>query len=35
MYVTYSMKKVEENRKYYEMMYDASHHLVKIDQIMD
>ncbi|ENQ3077832.1 transposase, partial [Bacillus cereus] len=35
MYVTYSMKQVEENRKYYEMMYDASHHLVKIDQVMD
>lgn len=35
MYVTYSIKKVEENRKYYEMMYDASHHLVKIDQVMD
>ncbi|WP_020062825.1 hypothetical protein [Bacillus sp. 123MFChir2] len=35
MYVTYSMKQVEENRKYYGMMYDDSHHLVKIDQVMD
>ncbi|SFJ30990.1 hypothetical protein SAMN04488574_11020 [Bacillus sp. 71mf] len=35
MYVTYSMKQVEENRRYYEMMYDASFHLVKVDQIMD
>ncbi|PFK29088.1 transposase [Bacillus cereus] len=35
MYVTYSRREVEENRKYYEMMYDASHHLVKMDQVMD
>jgi transposase len=35
MYTVYSRKEIEENRKGYEMMYDASHHLVKIDGVMD
>ncbi|OZI11453.1 transposase, partial [Bacillaceae bacterium SAS-127] len=35
MYVTYSRQEMAENRKHYEMMYDAAHHLVKIDQVMD
>ncbi|MBZ5752190.1 IS1182 family transposase [Metabacillus rhizolycopersici] len=35
MYFTYSNVTIEENRKFYEMMYDASHHLVKIDCVMD
>ncbi|MCM3655580.1 transposase, partial [Metabacillus litoralis] len=33
MYFTYSNVEIEENRKFYEMMYDASHHLVKIDRV--
>ena len=35
MYVTYSRQEIEINRKSYEMMYDASHHLVKMDPVMD
>ena len=35
MYVTYSRQEIEVNRKSYEMMYDASHHLVKMDPVMD
>ncbi|WHY44614.1 IS1182 family transposase [Lysinibacillus pakistanensis] len=35
MYVTYSRREIEENRKFYEMMYDPSHQLVKMDQVMD
>jgi transposase len=35
MYVTYSRQEIEVNRKSYEMMYDASHHLVKLDPVMD
>lgn len=35
MYTFYSKKEIEANRKSYEMMYDASHHLVKIDETMD
>lgn len=35
MYVTYSRQEIELNRKLYEMMYDASHHLVKMDSVMD
>ena len=35
MYAFYSRKEIETNRKSYEMMYDASHHIVKIDAVMD
>ncbi|MFD2679891.1 transposase, partial [Bacillus seohaeanensis] len=35
MYVTYSRQEIEANRRFYEMMYDASHHLVKMDPIID
>ena len=35
MYFAYSKQEVEQNRSFYEMMYDPSHHLVKMDQMMD
>lgn len=35
MYFAYSKQEIEQNRSFYEMMYDTSHHLVKIDQVMD
>lgn len=35
MYAFYSRKEIEENRKSYKMMYDTSHHLVKIDHLVD
>lgn len=35
MYFMYSKQEIEQNQSFYEKMYDASHHLVKIDQIMD
>ena len=35
MYTFYSRKEIEENRKNYKMMVDASHHLLKMDAVMD
>lgn len=35
MYAFYYKREVEVNRKIYEMMYDASHPLLKIDAVMD
>lgn len=35
MYFAYSNLEMNQNRNFYEMMYDSSHHLVKIDQVMD
>jgi transposase len=35
MFFSYSPQQVEQNRKFYLHMYDTSHHLVKIDQVMN
>jgi hypothetical protein len=35
MFFSYSPQEVEQNRKYYIHMYDSSHKLVGIDQVMN
>ena len=35
MFFTHTPQAVEQNRAFYLHMYDASHQLVKIDQVMD